>query len=172
MAEGDKGGEPLVLDKEWLKNFINEEIGEFQKGIKKISSDADGDYSDQLYDGIDSEVSGGNRPIPSVRNLTVCPPYVSDAATWPLTIGKMEESIGATLQEQAKSSAESLSSFLKDQETLFSDIEENLREVLHELLKTEGASLEKVDGQKFMNLIEDVVYDTSGSGEGTGSENA
>ncbi|MBU6534598.1 type VII secretion system-associated protein [Streptomyces sp. NPDC057245] len=172
MADGGKGGDPLVLDKEWLKNFLDGEISEFQKGIKKISSDADGDYSDRLYDGLVSEISGGGRPIPSVRNLLACPPDVNPAATWPLTMGTMEEGIGSTLQGQVKSLAESLKSFLDDQRILFDDIEDNLREVMQELLKTEGASLEKIDGQKFMNLIEDVVYDTSGSGEGSGSENA
>ncbi|MEV6170819.1 type VII secretion system-associated protein [Streptomyces sp. NPDC051954] len=151
MAAGNDDKSEIVLDKEWMKNFINNEILEFQAALKKIGtadSSGDGPTVPKIAD-----LGGNSRPV-----------YVSPGGAWPLTMGLLEdEEGGGYLQDQVKSLANTLGGFIEDQQLLFDDIESNMRETLRTLLKAEEDNLSKIDGQKLLNVFEDVVDDVADS---------
>ncbi|MER0481704.1 type VII secretion system-associated protein [Streptomyces sp. Edi2] len=163
MADENKGGGPLVLNKEWIKKFIDVDLHEFRGAIEKILVDAPAE-----------RFAGGRNDImvQSITNLMDIPKNVHYSQKRPLTLGKMgQDGIAGDLVKSIAGSAKKLGDFVGDQKKLFDHIESNLRDAMETLLKTEGESLDKIDGEKFYNVFEDVADDISesmGSGGGNG----
>jgi len=63
---------------------------------------------------------------------------------------------GSTLVEALKTQATALDKILTDQKTLFDDIDDALDEDDHTLLKTQGDSLDKIDGEKLLDIFDTV----------------
>ncbi|MER5936920.1 type VII secretion system-associated protein [Streptomyces sp. NPDC001928] len=145
-------GSKVVLDKEWMKKFIDGEVADFQKLLERIGKDSEGK---------------GGVMIQSVLNLTVVrPPGFAAEETWPLKMGAMEKGIGQPLKSQIDAAAEALEFFISSQQKLFDDIEDNMRETLRTLLDTEGASLNKIEGAQLLDVFEDVNDSIAESLEG------
>ncbi|WP_328583214.1 type VII secretion system-associated protein [Streptomyces sp. NBC_00370] len=161
MADGGKDG-PLVLNKEWIKGFINGDLHEFQTAIGKILSDAPSER-------FASDMHGAD--VQSIVNLGhIRPSNIHTGNSIPLAIGALagDDGLAGDLVKAVKDTADQLAEFVKDQKTLFEDIESNLRDAMETLLKTEGDSLNKIDGEKFLDVFEDVNDDITDSLGGSG----
>lgn len=148
----------IQLDKTWMENFINVDVHEFKLELKKILQDR-GDIpavgslkSENPHDYADP-------PIPSGTKL-------------PLTIGRMTEeedlTNGSNIHNTLVDLIDQIVEMIEEQQTLFDDIEDNLRETVDTLLKTQDGNLAKIDGEKFLDGIEDVEDDLSSEGSGSG----
>ncbi|MEU3521807.1 type VII secretion system-associated protein [Streptomyces sp. NPDC006654] len=62
--------------------------------------------------------------------------------------------------------AKAIDGVLNRHSTAFADLDRNLRSVITTMLKTQGKSLQDVDGQKFLTAIKDYDGDMYGSGGG------
>lgn len=169
MAE-DPGKPPLVMDKAWIKKFLDVDIADFQSELKKILTDQ---VPADLIATILSAFTTGSLDdvIPTVSTLQEDgekPDYVLSGSTWPLVIGNMAGSAtvhGKAVTGGVTAMAATLTGILEDQQTLFDDIEDNLRDAMDTLFKAQGDSLDKVDGEKLLDAFEDVDDDLTG-GEG------
>ncbi|MDX3850297.1 type VII secretion system-associated protein [Streptomyces sp. AK02-01A] len=138
---------PVNLDKAWLENFLNQDIETFKEEIRKILGD--GTLSD-----------GG--VVPALSNLLPEGDLGEDAlpgGALPLTIGGMVKD-GATNGQHLSTAVVKMitdvTAILDDQKILFDSIDENLQTTLEKLFKAQGENLEKIDGQKFLDIFSDV----------------
>ncbi|MGP3985816.1 type VII secretion system-associated protein [Streptomyces sp. 3N207] len=172
----DPGGKPpLTLDKAWIEKFLNVDIEEFQAELKKIRTES-GPYSP-----ISLVLAIAGMPMPDWMVPTMAmlaggaapPDSVAKDAPWPLMIGPMagegDTVGGAEMSKRVSNMATELHGFLSDQVTLFRDIEENLRDSIDSLFSAEGDSLEKIDGQKLIDALEDVEDDLAAENSGSSS---
>ncbi|KAK1183471.1 type VII secretion system-associated protein [Streptomyces sp. NBS 14/10] len=153
--------EPIQLDKKWMEHFINHDVLGFQDELKKILQD--------------------RGEIPAVSSLKKDNPHqwegahVPPGTQLPLTIGFMahdEESNGDNLRGVVSELIDQIVEMIGQQQVLFDDIEDNLRETVHKLLKTQGASLGKIDGEKILDPLEDVDDDLASARSGSGGGSA
>lgn len=160
MADGDDGGK-LVLNKEWMKKFIDEDITDFQSAIDKISKDGPSHWFGSRMDGKD---------VQSVLTFGNERDDIESENSKPLALGVLatKDGIAGDLIKAVMARAKDLSAIITDQKKLFDDIEDNLRETMSTLMTTEGDSLEKIAGDKFMTSFEDVVDDVADSMAGGG----
>lgn len=147
----------IQLDKTWMENFINVDVHDFKAELKKILKDK-GD-------------------IPALGSLEMKNPHhfadppIPTGTQLPLTIGAMtgeeEMTNGSNLHKTVTSLIDQIVQMVEDQQALFDDIEHNLRETVHTLMKTQHSNLTKIDGQKFLDGMEDVDNDLSSEGSGS-----
>ncbi|MEE1940110.1 type VII secretion system-associated protein [Streptomyces sp. TRM 70361] len=141
-----------VLDSEFLKNFINEEIVEFKAALGKMLKDSpDGQAISSVGD-------------PEVTTLK---------STRPLVIGQMagENGVGGSaLNEQIQEAADAIHRVIKDHRMLFDDIEEALEETVEELTKNQKGSLDKITAETFMDIFDDVDAGMEGGGTYSGGD--
>ncbi|MEW2223368.1 type VII secretion system-associated protein [Streptomyces sp. NPDC006990] len=167
MADGDDGSK-LVLNKEWMKKFIDDEIDEFKTALDKISKE--GDYKGNHYN--DETNAYDVEHVMSVTELSDPTKQVDSDNHAPLALGDLvgKEGAASEFADKVRGVADELGVVITDQKRLFDDIEDALREAMESLLKTEGDSLEKIDGDKFItSVFEDVSDDISDSlGGGSG----
>ncbi|MFD5426428.1 type VII secretion system-associated protein [Streptomyces sp. NPDC127084] len=139
------------LDKAWLEKFLKEDIFNFRDELRKI-----------LLDGKDG--------TPALANLLPgghIPKGTPAEAVLPLTIGAMAgdaRTNGEGLVESITKVIGAIDVIIKNQSTLFEDIEDNLGTSIEKLFKTQGDNLAKIDGQKLLDVFED-VDDSLGGGE-------
>ncbi|MER7786528.1 type VII secretion system-associated protein [Streptomyces sp. NPDC097640] len=152
--------EQIQLNKKWMENFINVDVHDFQAELKKILKDK-GDIPALLSLKSENPHGWKGANVPSGTKL-------------PLTIGSMteEETLtnGSHLHKSLVKLIDQIVEMIEDQQTLFDDIEDNLRDTVNTLLKTQDDNLAKIDGEKFLDHIEDVDDDLSGSGGGDGKD--
>ncbi|MFI1330682.1 type VII secretion system-associated protein [Streptomyces sp. NPDC020845] len=150
--------EPIQLDKAWMEHFINVDVHDFQAELKKILKDK-GD-------------------IPALGSLKSENPHdwkgadIPSGTKLPLTIGAMTEeeelTNGSHIHKTLKQLIDQILGMIEDQQKLFDDIEDNLRETVNTLLKTQGDNLGKIDGEKILDPLEDVDDDLASEGSGSG----
>lgn len=138
-----------VLDANFLKAFIRDEITEFKSGLEKILKDApEGPSVAGLEDGGTEATSRVN-------------------ATKPLVLGAMAGdgvSLGAgELNKAVASAAEKIKELLESHLVLFGEIEDALEETVTELTKSQTTSLDKITADAFMDIFEDIEDDFGGS---------
>lgn len=152
-------GTTVNLDKAWLENFLNHDILNFRDALKKITRDG---------------LSTTGEVIPSLENLSARGKVTDDwpiEATRPLMIGYMADNEtvnGAALVEAVTNLIKELVPILDNQVQLFEDIEDNLRTSIEELFEAQGENLTRIDGDKLLDIFED-VDDTLGEA-GSGGE--
>ncbi|NBM15786.1 type VII secretion system-associated protein [Streptomyces sp. GC420] len=145
---------PVNLDKAWLENFLNTDVRLFLGEIKKIMADG----------------TVGGEVIPTLYNLLPAGEHgagVLPGAALPLTIGGMlkdGETNGANLDKAITELITAVHTVYKDQKLLFESIEDGLEETLEKLFKTQGENLEKIDGEKLLDIFSDVDQNLAGSG--------
>ncbi|MGX1756821.1 type VII secretion system-associated protein [Streptomyces lydicus] len=162
MADGDGGGK-IVLNKEWMKKFIDTTLEEFQTAIDKISKDGPSERFASDMHGVD---------VQSVLSFGEPRDNIHSENHTPLALGALAgpEGLAGGLVKAVMGAAKELGTVITDQKKLFDDIEDNLRETMKTLLTTEGESLDKIDGDKFMTAFEDVVDDIADSLAGGGGD--
>ncbi|MEU3516881.1 type VII secretion system-associated protein [Streptomyces sp. NPDC006654] len=139
----NKTGPVLALDEQGIKRFIHEELEPFIADLAKL----------RRPDG----------SIPSMAQLLGKDQYedksLFDLAV-PLAIGNMtgegDKVNGNHLNEEAKKVAESILTILDQQEDLFGEMKQGLEKTLRDLFTAQDGSLEKIDGEKFLDLLSDV----------------
>ncbi|MEU5822932.1 type VII secretion system-associated protein [Streptomyces sp. NPDC008163] len=139
------------LDSTALKNFKNNDVGDFITDLLNIRKD--------------------NAGVRSLKNLvaeTGAGSASGDAKM--LRIGLMgggdseDPTGGSALIEALKTQGGALDGIFKSQKVLFDDIESALEETITTLLKTQGDSLTSIDGEKLMDIFDTVDDDMSGTG--------
>ncbi|OON81113.1 type VII secretion system-associated protein [Streptomyces tsukubensis] len=155
------GGKTIVLNKEWMKSFINGDLHDFQSAIAKMLVSAPSERFGSNMDGVD---------VVSITKLQDAPDNIHSNNQHPLAIGALagKDGLGADLVKSILDAAGKLGDFIEDQKKLFDDIESNLRDTMETFLKTEGDSMDKIDGEKFLDVFEDVEEDIADSLSGGG----
>ncbi|WP_405896720.1 type VII secretion system-associated protein [Streptomyces sp. NBC_00727] len=143
------------LDSTALKNFKNNDVGDFITDLLNIRKDNE----------------GGVRSLKNLVAETGKGSASGDAKM--LRIGLMgggdseDPTGGSALIEALKTQGGALDGIFKSQKVLFDDIESALEETITTLLKTQGASLTSIDGEKLMDIFDTVDDDMSGTGSGS-----
>lgn len=157
----------LTLDKAGLQAFLDDRVVPFTEQIRKIQLDDPTlgpsmgtllGESDLDYDSAEFDSYGSGRP---------------------LSIGMMlkEDYLhgkGADLNKAVGKSAEDLVAIFEEQQKLFGDIEENLKDTISTLLSTQGDNLTSIEGQELLDIFEDVDGSMAAGGtggDGSGSKN-
>ncbi|MFF4522485.1 type VII secretion system-associated protein [Streptomyces bluensis] len=158
----------LTLDKAGLQSFLDDRVIPFTDQIRKIQLDDPvlgpamgtllGD-ADLDYDSAEFDSYGSGRPLSIGMMLKT--DYLH---------GK-----GADLNKAVGKSAEDLVAIFEEQQKLFGDIEENLKDTISTLFSTQGDNLINIEGQEFLDIFEDVddsmaTNSTGGSGENSKEE--
>lgn len=144
------------LDRKWLENFLAEEVGPFRKGLESLLQDEPDTGVPSMW-----ELLGGTVDFTTLEQGK------------PLTIGRMatdDSFAGKRLNDSVRTSAESIDVTVKEQIELFKSVEENLRDAIEVLFKTQGQSLEKIEGRKFLEHFEDVSDVLGGPGSAENAE--
>ncbi|MEU8522904.1 type VII secretion system-associated protein [Streptomyces sp. NPDC048577] len=147
-------GTTVNLDKAWLEKFLKEDIFNFREELRKIL--LDGEYDKKSAPSLPNLLPGGD-----------IPDGTPSEAALPLTIGGMVKDARTNGEALVGSITEVIGAIdviLKNQAILFEDIEDNLGASIEELFKTQGDNLAKIDGQKLLDVFED-VDDSLGGGE-------
>ncbi|MDH2393678.1 type VII secretion system-associated protein [Streptomyces sp. HNM0663] len=142
------------LDKAWLENFLNHDILNFRNELKKILQDGIAP-SGQIVPAVASLLKNGRNPDDKLPG-----------AELPLTIGGMvgdERTNGKALVEAVVELIEAIDLILENQKTLFEDIDDNLRTSIDKLFKTQGENLVNIEGDKLLDIFEDVDDSLGGS---------
>ncbi|NED14436.1 type VII secretion system-associated protein [Streptomyces sp. SID9124] len=139
------------LDSTALKNFKNNDVGDFITDLLNIRKD--------------------NAGVRSLKNLVAETGTGSAAGNAKmLRIGLMsggdtaDPTGGSALIDALKTQGGALDGIFKSQKVLFDDIESALEETITTLLKTQGDSLTSIDGEKLMDIFDTVDDDMSGTG--------
>ncbi|MFE6765634.1 type VII secretion system-associated protein [Streptomyces sp. NPDC057689] len=139
------------LDSTALKNFKNNDVGDFITDLLNIRKD--------------------NAGVRSLKNLVAETGEGSasgDAKM--LRIGLMgggdseDPTGGSALIEALKTQGGALDGIFKSQKVLFDDIESALEETITTLMKTQGDTLASIEGEKLMDIFDTVDDDMSGTG--------
>ncbi|MEU1662352.1 type VII secretion system-associated protein [Streptomyces sparsogenes] len=144
----DKKQPPTQLNKEWLENFRKVDLADFRKSLKTVS-----------------ENSTATPVIPSMKALKGEDdgvPGLPFGTPVPLAIGNLakdEGTHGQAVNEAVVELVTALDGILESHLTLFKDIDDALEETIDSLFKTQGESLDAIDGQKFVDIFEDVDAD-------------
>lgn len=133
------------LDKAWIENFRKVDLQDFRDALKAITHDT---KSDPV--------------IPAMKTLTgedTLPEGLPPGTPLPLTIGDLATDVkyvhGQTVNQEVVKMVKTLNGIIDSHITLFEDIDGALEETIETLFKTQGVSLDKVDGQKLMDIFED-----------------
>ncbi|WP_345618604.1 type VII secretion system-associated protein [Streptomyces ziwulingensis] len=138
-----------VLDSEFLKQFINNQITGFQETLEKIAK---------------NDASTG----PAIKSIAENKKTNTTLdTTRPLILGGMagEKSAagGDALNSMIQKSAAEIDRVIDEQTVLFEDIEEALWATIEQLNKNQGQNLQDIIADEFMEIFEDVDSDLSGS---------
>lgn len=161
MAETNQP--PTQLDKAWIENFRKVDLADFKKSLKTVSENGTGDPVVPSMKALKGDDDG-------VPNLPFGTPV-------PLAIGNLASDAGTHGQAVNKAVVDMvtvLDGIIKSHVTLFDDIDDALEETIDSLFKTQGESLAAVDGQKLVDIFEDVETDLTTppdqEGEGKGDD--
>ncbi|WP_019065059.1 type VII secretion system-associated protein [Streptomyces prunicolor] len=138
------------LDATALKNFKNTDVADFITDLVNIRKDNAGVRS--LKNLIAETGAGSAQGLAKILRIGL------------MNGGDSSDPVGgSTLVEALKTQATALDKILTDQKTLFGDIDEALDETITTLLKTQGDSLDKIDGEKLLDIFDTVDGDMGGS---------
>ena len=156
--EAASEAEPMALDKAGLQSFLENRVLPFQEQVRKI----------QMNDpGIGPSMNG------LIGEADVSPSSSIYGLDRPLAMGFMAddsylEGQGAKLQKAVAGTAENLQSVFEQQAQLFDDIGENLRDTIHRLFNAQHQNLQSINGQKLMDIFDDVDEDLSSTSSDSG----
>lgn len=135
------------LDATSLGTFRTNDLAEFITDLKAIMKDD----------------PNGVRSLHSVvKGLTPAEYFGQNGV---LGIGLMsadDTTYGKTLLASVLSSATSIDTILESQGDLFEDIDDNLETTITTLLKTQGTTLEGINGEKLLDIWSDIDSDLAG----------
>jgi hypothetical protein len=157
MADAPK----LTMDKAGLQAFIDNDVKPFLKEIEKLSDeDSFGpsvwhilgkkDYANTDLLGLELPLSVGLMTGDSAKGL-------GDVKAGPLS-------------DQITKLAEGIITILETHKELFEEVIDALETTMEKLLKQQGDNLTKIDGEKFVDIFEDVDEILSGSSGGGGDD--
>ncbi|MFI5479654.1 type VII secretion system-associated protein [Streptomyces rubiginosohelvolus] len=159
----------LNLNKAWLQNFLDDELVPFLAEIKKMRED--GTATDgTTVPGIPT-LQGGEDGSATAAGF-------HDGQKKPLAIGTMAadengRTNGGYLVKCLNGLVDQLDDILKLQVELFEQIEEDLKDTIEELFKTQDGNLEKIDGKDMIDFFEgvdEVLSESAGGGSGDEDE--
>ncbi|GGS69715.1 type VII secretion system-associated protein [Streptomyces griseoviridis] len=128
------------LDAPALRSFIDEEVQPFKDDIVRLRGSSP-EQGQSLYD-------------------------MSNASAGPFAIGPMgsdSDTAGKNLVAHTTQAASAIDTVLNRHSTAFDQLKGNLLEVIDSMLKTQGETLQQVEGQKFLTAIRE--YDGAMTGE-------
>lgn len=135
------------LDAASLKTFREHDLAEFITDLKNIMKDD----------------PNGVRSLHSVVKGITSPDYIGENAVLGIGLMAGDDTVyGKTLLASVLSSATSIDTILEAQGKLFGDIDDNLESTITTLLKTQDASLEGINGEKFLDIWSDIDDDLAG----------
>ena len=138
------------LDSTALKNFKNTDVADFINDLLAIRKDNAGVRS--LKNLIAETGAGSAQGLAKILRIGL------------MNGGDSSDPVGGgTLVEALKTQATALDKILTDQKTLFDDIDDALDETITKLLKTQGDSLDAIDGEKLLDIFDTVDGDMGGS---------
>lgn len=138
------------LDSTALKNFKNTDVADFITDLVNIRKDNAGVRS--LKNLIAETGAGSAQGLAKILRIGL------------MNGGDSSDPVGgSTLVEALKTQSTALDKILTDQKTLFDDIDSALDETITTLLKTQGDSLDSIDGEKLLDIFDTVDGDMSGS---------
>ena len=138
------------LDSTALKNFKNTDVADFISDLLAIRKDNAGVRS--LKNLIAETGAGSAQGLAKILRIGL------------MNGGDSKDPVGgSTLVEALKTQATALDKILTGQKTLFDDIDDALDETITTLLKTQGDSLDSIDGEKLLDIFDTVDGDMSGS---------
>ncbi|MFF2525168.1 type VII secretion system-associated protein [Streptomyces liangshanensis] len=144
---------PVNLDKAWLENFLTHDVRPFAEQIRKIMAD-DPDTDVPALANLLSEGEHG--------------PAVLPGALLPLTLGGMQKDAdtnGSHLDTAVTKMINDIKTIFEEQKTLFESIDENLATSIEKLFATQSESLDKIDGEKLLDIFGDIDEALGGGGE-------
>ncbi|MGX9884573.1 type VII secretion system-associated protein [Streptomyces sp. NPDC002276] len=142
------------LDSTALKNFKNTDVADFINDLLAIRKDNAGVRS--LKNLIAETGAGSAQGLAKILRIGL------------MNGGDSSDPVGGgTLVEALKTQATALDKILTDHKTLFDDIDDALDETITKLLKTQGDSLDSIDGEKLLDIFDTVDGDMGGSGSKT-----
>ncbi|MFF8593836.1 type VII secretion system-associated protein [Streptomyces sp. NPDC015220] len=97
---------------------------------------------------------------------------ISNAPSGPFVLGAMasdSDTAGKTLVSHTVQSAKAIDGVLNHHLTAFRDLRRELDDVVDTMLKTQGETLEQVEGEKFLSAIKGYDADMSGGSYGSSS---
>ncbi|MFI6408972.1 type VII secretion system-associated protein [Streptomyces sp. NPDC050548] len=137
------------LDSTALKNFKNTDVADFINDLLAIRKDNAGVRS--LKNLIAETGAGSAQGLAKILRIGL------------MNGGDSSDPVGGgTLVEALKTQATALDKILTDQKTLFDDIDSALDETITKLLKTQGDSLDSIDGEKLLDIFDTVDGDMGG----------
>ncbi|MGW2328207.1 type VII secretion system-associated protein [Streptomyces sp. NPDC001700] len=162
MAESNQPA--TQLDKAWIENFRKVDIADFKKALKAVSENSTGDPVIPSMKALQGDDDG----VPNLPFGTPVPLAIGNLAS---DVGTHGQAVNTAVVDMVKL----LDGILKSHVTLFDDIDDALEETIDSLFKTQGESLGAVDGQKLVDIFEDVEADLTTpavekEGEGKGDE--
>lgn len=138
------------LDSTALKNFKDHDVADFISNLLEIRQDKAGVRS--LKNLIAETGAGSAQGLAKILRIGL------------MNGGDSSDPVGGgTLVETLKTQATALDKILTDQKVLFDDIDDALDETITTLLKTQGDSLDSIDGEKLLDIFDTVDGDMSGS---------
>ncbi|MDQ1005806.1 hypothetical protein QFZ82_000435 [Streptomyces sp. V4I23] len=147
-------GNTTVLDSEWMKAFIRDNIQDFRAVLGKILKD---------------DPSG--RAISFIADGDVTPSTLLSSK--PLAIGLMagngdkDNGVGGgELNKAIQEMAAAISKILTDHDVMFEDVEDALWETIRKMRDSQAKSLDKISTEFFLDAFED-VENSLGSDSGT-----
>ncbi|WP_416964404.1 type VII secretion system-associated protein [Streptomyces sp. Agncl-13] len=139
------------LDATALKNFKNTDVADFISDLLEIRKDNPAGVR-SLKNLIAETGAGSAQGLAKILRIGL------------MNGGDSSDPVGGgTLVEALKTQATALDKILTGQKTLFDDIDDALDETITTLLKTQGDSLDKIDGEKLLDIFDTVDGDMSGS---------
>ncbi|MGW3622028.1 type VII secretion system-associated protein [Streptomyces sp. NPDC000880] len=145
------------LDAKSLQTFLDVDVAAFIEELKKIRQD---DWAAALKSILEGKVTSSTLQQNPILALGL------------MASGQNDPVFGAGLINAVKADAQSFDDVLAFQQQLFKDIDKDLQTTIETLLKTQGASLESIDGEKLLDPFSDVENDLSEAGKGSGSGNS
>ncbi|MFJ7078534.1 type VII secretion system-associated protein [Streptomyces sp. NPDC098781] len=154
----DKHGEPLKLDKEGLQRFIEDEVRPFITELKEMTEPT-------LYGPSLAQVIGREEMDRKELWGLAVPLAIGNMAGGD---GKFPDVKGRELSDKVIAAAESVIDVIDSHIKLFTEMEEGLLTTVKTLFKEQENSLEKMPGDKIMEVFEDVDYYLTKGDPGSG----
>ncbi|MEV7080018.1 type VII secretion system-associated protein [Streptomyces sp. NPDC093516] len=139
------------LDGKSLQTFIDHDLKDFLTKTQEIRKDKDSGDAQFPIRALKSLVDGETTPATIGQNqILALGPMVSDDTTH-----------GKGLVEAVRAAAKSIDEILERQQRIFQDIDRDFRQTLKQIGTTQSDNLTEIDGDKMLELFEDVDNDMS-----------
>lgn len=139
------------LNKAWLQKFIDNDVIPFKDEIRKIGLEGNSPVDGVLVPALADLVAAGGKTAAGFL----------DAQVKPIAIGSMAaekggRTNGGNVAGKLDELIKQVTEILTQQGELFGEIEDDLKQTIAKMFKTQDESLDKIDGKKFVDFFEDV----------------